>query len=251
LYYLYLDESGGSRDITKLIVNPNEVVCKFFTIGGIIVNSEGKIDFKKGYDTIMTSYFDFKLPNCFKLHYDELRNAHLRPKPSVYKRFDGPTRRKIADCVFDVIKNVECSLLSVTIDLERHYGKYVSPITPISYGLYLILERFQYYLEENGEKGRAIYEQYNDTLKHKVNQTHRELNENHNFPKFTNFGNLIDICNGDSYSEYMLAFADFLAYAPWLKRDSCCTKVRRYEEIKHKYYNLDHYDLRRKGNYEI
>jgi hypothetical protein len=251
LYYLYLDESGASRDIHELIVNSNEITCKFFTIGGIIVDSEGKVEFKKGYDTIMRTFFDFELTSDFKLHYDELRNAHLRPYESVYKRFDRPTKRKIADCVFDVIKNVDCRLLSITINLENHYGKYTYPITPISYGLYLILERFQYYLEENGEKGRAIYEQYNDPLKHKVNQTHRELDENHNFPKFTNFDNLIDICNGDPYSEHMLAFADFFAYAPWLKCDSCCTRVRRYEEIKHKYYNLDHYNSRRKGNYEI
>lgn len=251
MYYLYLDESGASRDIHELILNSNEITCKFFTIGGIIVNDEGKSKFKNGYNTILKTHFDFQLPSNFKLHFDELRNAHLRPYDSVYKRFDCPTKKKISDCVFDVIKNVDCSLLSVTIDLEKHYSKYTSPKTPIAYGLYLILERFQYYLEENGEKGRAIYEQYNDTLKRKVSQTHKEFDENHNFPKFTNFGNLIDICNGDPYSEYMLSFADFFAFVPWKKCDSCCTLVRRYEEIKHKYYNLDHPFYRKRGNYEI
>ncbi len=61
MYYLYLDESGASRDIHELIVNSNEITCKFFTIGGIIVDSEGKVEFKKGYDTTMRTFFDFEL----------------------------------------------------------------------------------------------------------------------------------------------------------------------------------------------
>lgn len=77
MYYLYLDESGASRDIHELILNSNEVTCKFFTIGGIIVNDESKTHFKSGYDIILKTYFDSELPNKFKLHFDELRNAHF------------------------------------------------------------------------------------------------------------------------------------------------------------------------------
>jgi hypothetical protein len=40
MFYLYLDESGASRDIHELILDSNEITCKFFTIGGIVVNEE-------------------------------------------------------------------------------------------------------------------------------------------------------------------------------------------------------------------
>ena len=44
-------------------------------------------------------------------------------------------------------------LLSVSIDLKKHCKKYLRPVNPIAYGLYLILERFQYFLEDYNGKG--------------------------------------------------------------------------------------------------
>lgn len=44
---------------------------------------------------------------------------------------------------------------------------------------------------------------------------------------------------GDPFAEKILQFADFFAYAPHIKLVTNGEKERRFEEIKHKYYNFD------------
>jgi hypothetical protein len=154
------------------------------------------------------------------------------------KKIDPSLIYPISSKVFDSIKEINCFLLSVTIDLQKHYTRYSDPITPISFGLYLILERFQYFLEEfNASKCRVIYERYNDALKQEVSQTHYRLHENPNFPKFTDLSGF-EICYGDPVTEYMLSFADSFAFVPWKKSDSNGEKMDRYRQLRHKYYNL-------------
>lgn len=248
MYYLYLDESGGSKD-TQVIKDE----CRFFTLGGIIVNDNSKELFNERYDLIIKEHFPSELPKDFKFHYEELRNTRSRKNndDSVYKKFDSPEIYRISSKVFDAIKEIDCWLLSVTIDLQKHYTKYNDPITPISYSLYLILERFQYFIQEfNILECRVIYERYNDALKQQVTQTHRKLHENVNFPKFADISNF-KICYGDPVTEYMLSFADFFAFLPWIKNNSNCTKMDRYLEIQHRYYNLDHIEYRKRGNVEV
>ena len=126
------------------------------------------------------------------------------------------------------------------------------PVNATAYTLYLILERFQYFLEELDENGKVIYEWFGGSLRKRVGIVHKQLTVTYAFPKYTYFNNINRrICNGNPCNEYMLQFADFFAFAPWIKCESNGTKTRRYNEIKHKYYNLDHPTSRRRGNYEI
>ena len=239
MYYLFLDESGV------------EGSSKFLTIGGIIVNDNDKYDFEKGYECIISTHFNFSLPKNFKLHYEELRNSHTRKNESIYKKM-SPHRKQIADEIFNQIKTINCKLLSVSINIKNHFEKYRYPENIYGYALYLLLERFQYFLNENNQNGRIIYERYSDRLRHKVHSAHKSFKNNSNFPNYTDFRNILgDIEKGNPYSEPMLSFADFFVYAPWIKCESCCKKSRRYEEIKHKYYNLDHRLRLMRGNCEI
>lgn len=251
LYYLYLDESGTSNTFHKLPINTEEYKCKFFTLAGIVVHETDITRFNKSYDSILATHFNCQLPKGFKLHYEELRNAKLRNGNSIYKRFSDNQKKAISDCIFTTIINVPCYLLSITINLHHHYNAYISPISPLSYSLYLIEERFQYFLEEIQEMGEIIYERYSKNLKDDVTQTHSQLNANPNFPTLTDFANIRNVKDGNPIDEFMLSFAYFFAYIPWLKCFSCCKKVCRYNDVRHKYYNLDHWDWHRRGNYEI
>jgi Protein of unknown function (DUF3800) len=185
LYYLFLDESGDEGDFNNNKTNKGGS-SEFFTIGGIIIKDENRYKFKTIYDLIISRFFDkIKLPNNFKLHYTDLREGKYP-----YSLLSKDQRFEITNQIFHTINFLDCCLLSVTIDLDRHCTKYNKPVSPLAYALYLIMERFQYFLEEKNQTGEIIYERYNSILRHRVNQVHRGFNENPNFPKFTGFINI-------------------------------------------------------------
>ena len=85
-----------------------------------------------------------------------------------------------------------------------------------------------------------------------VERVHKWLESTRNFPVLTNFENIVrNVINGDPAKVPLLQYADFVAYAIWKRSESCETKTRRWNEIKHKYYNLDHFYQTKRGNVEI
>lgn len=75
-----------------------------------------------------------------------------------------------------------------------------------------------------------------------VERVHKWLESTNSFPRLTNFENIVrNVINVDPARKPLLQYADFFAYAVWKKSESLGTKTRRWDEIKHKYYNLDHF----------
>jgi hypothetical protein len=248
MYYLYLDESGDDGDYFEGSDGVKGGSSKFFTLGGLIVDETSRYVFENVLQGILTSYFkNVKLPPKFKLHYTDLREGK-----SPYDSLGKPKLLEISNRIFGAITSINCSLLSVTIDIEKHCKKYDYPVNPRAYALYLILERFQHFLQLLYKQGEVIYERYNSVFRKKVQQVHNYFLRNEFFPTFTSFQNIIGhVKNGDPTTEPVLIFSDFMAYAPWIKSVSQNQKVRRWNEIKHKYFRLDHANPFLRGNYEL
>jgi Protein of unknown function (DUF3800) len=245
---LYIDDCGDEGD-WKGIQTTKGGSSRIFTLGGIIVNSTERHLFSIKLQEIITEFFTgIVLPVNFKLHYVELREAKVFP----YVILEGLTRKALADRVFDAIKSINCSLISISIDLENHCKKYLYPVKPRAYALYLMLERFQYFLLDYNRTGYTVYERYNPFIKRQVKYTHDYFIKNVSFPKYVNFDNILGgIMNGDPVSEPILQFADFFAFAPYKKHESKGRYRDRYDQIRNKYYNLDYSIAIKRGNYEI
>jgi Protein of unknown function (DUF3800) len=246
MFYLYLDESGDDGDFVENNSDKGGS-SRYVTLGGIIVNQSSRQIFEAVHKELMHKYFkNVILPEKFKLHYTDLRENGCPYKIIGNKRFE------LKDRIFDAIQSIDCHLLSVTIDLKKHCENYSNPINPRAYALYLILERFQYFLEDYYNRGQVIYERYLPHFRRRVEQVHIYLMRNKNFPYLTNFENIMgQVKNGDPTTEPVLNFADFMAYIPWIKCTSQNTKTDIWDRIKSKYFNLDHVDPFRRGNYEI
>ncbi|MCA9820868.1 MAG: DUF3800 domain-containing protein [Nitrosarchaeum sp.] len=234
MYYLYIDESGDIGDYRDANDNIIPGSSKYFTLAGIIVNDETRIAFEEELDKLLTETFDgIELPECFKLHYQELRQRY-----PPYDQIDDVFRWNISDSIFKWIENAECWLLSVTIDLDKHC-KYTKPADPRAYSLLLILERFQYFLQEKADTGIAIYEKFNAKMRKKAEAEQKWLQKIPKFPVPTNLNLLKEkVRNGDPVKEPMLQIADFFAYAPWIKQMSNGQATDRFYQILPKYYNL-------------
>jgi len=235
MYYLYIDESGDPNDYLdpegKVITGSS----KFFTLGGIIVEENDRIHFENTYSTIMNRYFsNITLPTNFKLHYHPLRNK--RPP---YDQLQDQDRWRIPEDIFGAILSLNCNLLSVTIDLERHCQYYENPVNATAYALLLMLERFQYFVQENNSTGIAIYERYNAKMRKRIELEQRWLQRIPTFPSPTDLPDLdTTVRNGDPTKEIILQFADFFAYAPWIRQTTNHRATQKWNYIRLKYYNL-------------
>lgn len=242
MYHLYIDESGDPGDYRD--ENGNVILrsSKFFTLAGIIVDDEVRKQFHCEYEKIMTTYFtDITLEPNFKLHYNSLRQV-LPP-------FDKLSRNKILNLENDVFKTIfslDCKLLSVTIDLDKHCNRYSEPIWPTALALLYLLERFHYFLDENQSQGIAIYERFTNTSRDKVRKEWNKLQSNANFPKPTTFPDLESVHNGDPATEPLLAFVDFFGYLPYMKK----TMEDKWKTFTSKYYNFQERQFK-SGHVEI
>jgi len=243
MYYLYLDESGkptNYRDNNGNIILENS---RYFTLGGIAVDESARQKFYRVYDEIMFRYFaDFELKTTFKLHYNELR---MLKDP--YDKFTRKQCFQLEHDMFQAIDSIDCTLFSVTIDLDYHYKKYSKPIFPMALALKYILERFQYFVSIKETTGIAMYEQFTESLRNKVNNEWKKLESYKNSHQPTDFKNLKKkVLNGDPTKEPMLAFADFFVYLPWNRKIS----NSKWKYLNQKYYALNSGN-RVSGNVEI
>ena len=232
LYYFYIDESGTDTRVS----NPSKRTfgSDWFTAGGIIVDDDGKAEFEKVHKAIMHRYFESNGIRIdaekFKLHYNELRQK--RPP---YDKLPNNERWGIANDIFDAICRIDCTLISVSINKENHYAKYVHPAPPKSYTLLACLERFQFFLEDNGGEGIAYYEEFTNAMRRKITE------DMHGLQSITDFYSTLGkikgkVRNGKPSRDVLLQFSDFFVYAPHINFVTNHVSKCRFEQIHHKYY---------------
>ena len=235
-YYLYIDESG---DMGKYKDNnsPNiDGTSKFFTLAGIIVDRDEQKNMEDKTNNMIDDYFDRgSLDENFKLHYNPLRN-----KEPPYDQLSDEKRHHLTEDAFTIIKKSDCVLLSVTINLERHYERYPNLVNPQAYAMLIMLERFQDFLEEKNGEGKAIYERFNRKTRKKVEHAMEGLHVSFRLRHYKELSHIRGhVENGDPKIHPILQLVDFFAYTVWIRRTTDFRKEDRWNTLKHKYFNLD------------
>ena len=233
---MYIDESGDSSPYLDKAEKVIDGSSKWFSLGGIIVNEDTKLDFNSKIEKLIKQFFNnVKLSDNFKLHYHPLRQKRFP-----YDQISDEERWSIPDTIFNWIETSNCTLLSVTIDLEKHCERYGRPIDPVAYTLLVMLERFQYFLEDEHDKGIAIYEKFNSKMRKKVKMELKWLNKLTTFKFFSGLENIVeDVRNGNPKNDPILQMADFFAYVPWLWFTTEGNARDRLNQIIDKMYNLN------------
>jgi hypothetical protein len=249
LHYLYIDESGDEGDITPadLLLGKRKV----FTVGGIIVDAHNRELFENNWRDVIDTYFSgIELPPNFKLQYHQLRKEKDRKFP--FDRLSDSERYDIIERMYNAIRSIDCHLISVSLNIPAHYKQYSKPISPRAYTLLLLMERFQYFLEDYGSKGEASYERYTKGMQEKVEDAQIQLLSFDNFPKPTDFKYAPrKIKSGDPTKEHMLQFSDFFVYAPYIRHTYNHHRTDKWNSVAHKYYNLNYRHWYKRGYIEI
>ncbi len=235
MFLLYLDESGDPGRHLDLNRNVIPGSSKWFTLAGIIVDRRAKDKIDADIRRLASSFFPQSNAGTIRLHYQPL----IQNAPP-YDLLSASGRRCLADGVFGIIRSSPCTLLSVTIDLVRHFDNYKRPVNPKAYAMLIMLERFQDFLASEGSQGTVIYERINQRERKRLKGTMRRLKEILAFRHHVELNSIVgDIRNGDPAEEPILQLADFFAYATQIKYRTNHEKKSRWESIKEKYYNLD------------
>lgn len=244
MYNLYVDESGHVQNY-----RPNahpDMEHRYFVLGGVIVKVDQIPVLEKRIEGIIEGYFARSdLPDTFKLSYHGLRSATLPP----YDALDRGTRYAIASQMFDIIVNSDCHLISCIIDMDYVYKDYLYKVPQRTLSLSFLTERFQYFLLEQKSTGKIIHEYVTRQINRYMQTHYRQLFKTPNLPQTVRFSNIEERINFARVAEApILQLSDFFAYSVLIRARTQDKKQDRWKSVSHKYYNLDHPNVFKRGN---
>lgn len=227
--FLYIDASG---DPGRPKPNGNSTT-NFYCLFGISIDPEKHLpSINKEVNSIIDKYFPQNPPA-------ELKYSWLIGGKNEYSVLDKPTRKKLADDIFNIIKKMQLTLFGVVIEKEAHYKRYVEPENPKIYALRIMLGRFTKYLERISDLGVVISDSEDKETVYRLRDA--ELNfrkngivimpSNSNYASRNKLQSLVEnILYQDSKVSRGLQLADFGAYM--LKSKYERNKYIRFNELE-------------------
>ena len=224
----------------------NDPEHRYFVLGGIIDEASKIPVLEQKIERIIEEYFvRSELPDTFKLSYHGLRNATTHP----YDDLDPGTRYAIANEMFSTIANSDCHLISCIIDLDYIYKNYIDNIPQRTLALSFLTERFQYFLLDHKSTGAIIHEYVTRQINRDMQTNYGRLFKTHNFPQTVKFSSIDSrIKFARVAEEPILQLSDFFAYSVLIRAKTHGKKQNRWRSVSHKYYNLDHPNVFKRGN---
>lgn len=244
MYNLYVDESGYVQNYHP-DTDPNSK-HRYFVLGGIIVEAGQIPVLEQKIEGIIKDHFvRSDLPDTFKLSYHGLRNRAVPP----YDALDPGTGYAIASEMFDTIASSDCHLISCIIDLDYVYKNFIDKIPQRTLALSFLTERFQYFLLEQKSTGTIIHEYVTKQINKTMQTNYGHVFRPRNLPQTVKFSSIKDRIKFARVSEEpILQLSDFFAYSVLIRARTQGKKQDRWRSVSHKYYNLDHPNVYKRGN---
>ncbi len=244
MYNLYVDESGHVQNYHPRTDRDQE--HRYFVLGGVIVEIGQITALEQKIERMIGKYFvGSELSDKFKLSYHGLRNGIVPP----YNVLDRDAKYAVANEMFGIIANFDCHLISCIIDLDYVYENYINKISQRVLALSFLTERFQYFLLEQEGKGKIIHEYVTRQINRDMQTNYGRLFKTHNLPQTIKFS---DIDNQIKFArvaeEPILQLSDFFAYSVLIRSRTHGEKQDRWRSISHRYYNLNHPNVFKRGN---
>lgn len=162
-YVMFIDENGDTsfKHIKKCIKDDKEVSIneKFFTVTGCIVEKDNLKVIKDNITELKKSYWNDGL-YMYKGK-DEKRvcfhSSEIRGEKGPFSK-NEINRNSFLNDLTNFMEKLDISILSSSIDKEKHYKRYSDPYHPYSLCLKFILERFVKYYIDRDKTGIIILE---------------------------------------------------------------------------------------------
>ncbi|MCH7647327.1 MAG: DUF3800 domain-containing protein [Thaumarchaeota archaeon] len=232
---LYMDSSGDQG-----WPNPfgrSETI--WYTVGGIVLTPEQDLAIKTETTEILKKFIEDDMRSNFPSSYYELHYLDLMCGNNIYNKLEKIDRRKMADEVFALIKEIKPIVIATSINKLQMRKVYEDNAKhPKTLAVGSVISKFSMHLTRNNKIGTVVYdeEEYrNDVLMRRMVSSFRRVGteiKGWNYlprktDKLTNVLNTINLCPSELSPGIQLA--DFIARSVWQHYEK--QKNRRYEEL--------------------
>lgn len=221
--FMYMDESGdGGLPSPYGASNTRHMVY-----AGAVVSAAQNLALRRGVEKIFALEFGSDVPE--ELHYGDIINDR-----GIYDDMEGIQKKEIADAVFDLITDVEPTIIATVIDKKKHGNRYTDPWPPKPYIFRATVARFQYYCDVNSGVGMVVADAEQSFIDNELRQIVYNAKSDgvRIVEKGSKLTNIMDsVLFTPSEMSPGIQIADFIAYAIW--SDHEYGNSRRWNQIKH------------------
>jgi len=161
---LYLDESGDSGWTPTYGGSSTE---QYFVYAGVIVDPEENYRLKQRLNDIITEHFSGKFVRPEEIHYADICHQN-----GTYRHLDDEEASSLRDDLFQLILDIEPTLMASVVDKDRmkeNYGDDANP--PKQYAFRSIVDRFHKQLKSDDAVGMVTM----DASESSIDKSLREL----------------------------------------------------------------------------
>ena len=169
---MYIDESGDTTDLAKS-------GSKFLVLTGCIIHENNRVQMEDDMRAIKKKYYqnpDVEIKSNFLRYANPDTEEH-----SPIKLHSRDQYNALEDEVTNFLQRLPCTLFVVAIDKEHFWQIYPSK-NPYNYAYVFLVERFQYFLQDERSLGIAILDpREGQVTKHYIGQ---EIDQVHHLMRF-------------------------------------------------------------------
>jgi hypothetical protein len=168
-FRLYIDESGTHNYSIQ-----DNIKSRYLSLTGFIINE------KENIEVLQPKLLELK--RMLANDPDELPVLHREDivnKRSVFTKLnDGNFEREFNEKFLDLLKNLDYALCAVVLDKKSHLERYKeSAFHPYHYCANVLLERYVFYLQENGGRGDVLAEARGKKEDHLLKEEYKKFYE--------------------------------------------------------------------------
>jgi len=169
-FRLYIDESGTHNYSTQ-----DDIKSRYLGLTGFIVNEEANIEVLQPKLQELKRMFANDPDELPVLHREEIVN-----KKGVFARLnDAGFEKEFNEKFLDLIKNLDYRICAVVLDKKSHLERYQkSAFHPYHYCANVLLERYVFFLQENGYRGDVLAEARGKKEDHALKEEYKRFYEN-------------------------------------------------------------------------
>ena len=148
-YFMFVDASGDPG----CFKGKN---TRFYVLSGLILIPE---KWRESYNGVLDIFNMFFPKVDFTKHpLPELHMNHLRRGKGIYGRLNRDERRQMADAVYDLIKKIEPTIISIVVDKEKYFAKYAQPDPVKHTSFQYLMDRYERFLSRRDSYGVLVYD---------------------------------------------------------------------------------------------
>ena len=147
MYIMFVDASGDPGPFK----GGN---TRFYVLSGLILLPEKWYEAYEGVLDIIRKFF----PKIDLTKRPELHIHYLRHGKGIYGKLSRDDRRKMGVAIYDLIRDIDPTIISIVVDKEKYFSKYAHPDPVKHTSFQYLMDRYERFLSRRNSYGILVYD---------------------------------------------------------------------------------------------